>query len=119
METIINRKRGGAPIEEHRLICLQCGHDHLGTRIINRYKNNGTGTMHYLCDNCNYPLRMTMTRRGFYVFSNQSKYRYTTKKWNDVLRHAPFVVSTQMFNWFSENYHPPRRKLNEDNSNTD
>lgn len=110
METIIKRKRGGAPIEEHRLSCLKCGHDHFSVRIINRYKNHGTHTMHYPCDNCEYPLRMSITRRGFYVFSNQGVYRYTTKKWNDILRHAPFVVTTQMFKWFDENYYPARKK---------
>jgi hypothetical protein len=111
METIIKRKRGGVPIEEHRLICLKCGYDHVNTSIIRQYKKNGTGTMHYICDECKYPLRMTTTRRGFYVFSNQAKYNYITKKWNDVLMHAPFKVTIEMHDWFSDNYDPPRKKL--------
>lgn len=119
MATIINRKRGGAPIEEHQLACLKCGYDHISTRVINRYKNHGAATMHYLCDNCKYPLRMTTTRRGFYVFSNQGAYRYRPKTWNDVLAEMPVKMSDELIAWFKNNYHPPRKKLDEDNSNTD
>lgn len=59
---------------------------------------------------------MATTRRGFYIFSNQATYSYKAKKWNDTLRHAPFKVTTEMYNWLTENYYPPRKRSNEDNS---
>ena len=112
METIIKRKRGGAPIEEHHLNCLKCGHDHTNSGIIKHYNKQASSTMHFVCDECNYPMRISTTRRGFYVFSNQSTYRYEAKKWNDILRHAPFKVTTEMYTWFSDNYYPARKKNN-------
>lgn len=110
MGMITKKKRGGVPIEEHRLFCLQCGHDHMSTRIINRYKNHGTHTMHYLCDNCQYPMRMSVTRRGFYVFSNQGAYRYRPRTWDDVIAEIPVKMSDNLAAWFKDNYYPPRRK---------
>lgn len=110
METIIKRQRGGVPIEEDHLTCLKCDHDHSSTRIINRYNNHGTKTMHYLCDNCQYPLRMTRTSKGFYVFSNQSAYRYVAKTWDDALSQAPAKMSDKLLKWFRNNYNPPTKK---------
>jgi|LauGreDrversion4_2_1035121.scaffolds.fasta_scaffold1392447_2 hypothetical protein len=108
---MIIRKRGGVPIEGHRLFCLQCEYDHMSTRIINRYKNNGTDTMHFLCENCKYPLRMTTTRRGFYVFSNQGAYSYRPRTWDDVIAEIPVKMTDELAAWFKDKYHPPRKKI--------
>lgn len=66
--------------------------------------------MHYLCDNCQYPMRMSVTRRGFYVFSNQGAYRYRPITWDDVMSKVPFKMSDKLAAWFKNNYYPPKRK---------
>jgi hypothetical protein len=55
-------------------------------------------------------MRMSITRRGFYVFSNQGAYRYRPRTWDDVITEIPVKMSDKLAAWFKDNYYPPRRK---------
>lgn len=118
MGMIIKRKRGGVPIEGHHLICFKCGHNHINSDLVRHYEKQTSKVMHCVCEECKYPLRIGVTRRGFYVLSNQGAYRYRPKTWDDVLAEMPVKMSDKLVSWFRDNYHPPRKKLNENNSNT-
>lgn len=109
--TKIKRQRKiGQPITENILTCLKCGHDHEGSDIIKHYNKRNVGVLSCLCDKCHYPMRLSKTTRGFYVFSNQChNERYNRIDWNDVFRDCKIEVSEKLKNWLISNYAPPRK----------
>lgn len=110
-ETIIKRKRKVCEVvTKNELRCLRCGHDHEDSGIITYYNKRNIRILSCLCDECYYPMRMSKTTRGYYVFGNQQQNRqYIKIDWHDVFRDCKIHVSDNLKNWLIKHYTPPRK----------
>ena len=98
------------PIEQHYTDCLKCGHIH-NIQILDRYyEKQGKKSMHFLCDKCNYRMRLSKTTFGFLVFNKQSCNGYTKKQWEDVFQAAKVQIPDDVKTWLTRTYEPPRRR---------
>lgn len=111
MEKKIKRPRKiGQVITENILTCIRCNHQHDENEMISHHNKRKVRVLSCVCDKCHYPMRLSKTSRGFYVFSNQEqKPRYNSIDWREVFKEASVHIPEDVKNWLIENYTPPRK----------